>query len=196
MSSETQTVRSRRSRESSTPSQPLTAAKTPVGPGAITFVGALLALVVIMLGAAGLQAAASAIGISKSRPWLTRMIEGTDGLRPLGWMLPVGVVLVLTGLWLLFTALRPRPKTAVALTAQTGVFTRPRDLAKLAEHAADDLDGVAAVHAHATRSKVTVRVDSTGGPGVAEAVNNAVVERLSAVKKPPRVAVKIKEVTP
>lgn len=196
MSSDSQTVTSRRTRDRSTQPEPLKAAKTPVGPGAITFVGALLSLVVIMLGTAGLQTAASASGISKAQPWLTRLIGGTDGLRPLGWMLPVGILLVVAGLWLLLTAMRPRPKTAVALKARTGVFMRPRDMARLAEHAADDVDGVAAVSAHATRGKVTVRVESTGGPGVAEAVESAVVQQLATVKKTPRVAVRLKEVTP
>lgn len=174
----------------------LKAAKTPVGPGAITFVGAVLSLLVIAIGTVGLQTAASAVAITNSQPWLTRAIKGTNGLRPLWWMLILGIVLVLAGLWLLVTALRPRPKTAVALNAQTGVFLRPRDLARLAEHAADDVDGVAAIHARATRGKVTLRVESTGGPGVAEAVKAAVAERFAAVRRAPRVSVKTREVTP
>ena len=197
MSSTGQTASPRHSRDRVTDAQePLKAAKTPIEPGAITFVGAVLSLVVIALGAVGLQTAVSAVGITKSQPWLTRVIEGADGLRPLGWMPALGVVLILAGLWLFVAALRPRPKTAVALTAQTGVFLRPRDLARLAEHAADDVDGVAAVHARATRGKVTVRVQSTGDPGVVEAVGAAVAEQLEAVKKAPRVSVKTKEVTP
>lgn len=176
--------------------EPLKAAKTPVGPGAITFVGAVLSLLVITVGALGLQTAAAAAGISKAKPWLTRWLEAANGLRPLGWMVPVGVLLILAGLWLLVTALRPRPKTAVALNAGTGVFIRSRDMARLAEYAADDVDGVAAVHARSTRNKVTVQVQSTGGSGVADAVKNAVTDHLGAVKKAPRVAVKVKEVTP
>ncbi|MEP6854799.1 MAG: DUF6286 domain-containing protein [Pedococcus sp.] len=196
MSSAGENTTSRHSRERATPAQePLKAAKTPVGPGAITFVGALLSLLVIVMGAAGLQTAASAAGISTSQPWLTRLLEASDGLRPLGWMLPVGALLVLVGLWLLVAALRPRPRTAVALKAQTGVFLRPRDMARLAEHAADDLDRVAAVHARSTRNKVTVRVESTGDPGVAEGVRSAVTEQLATLKKAPRVAVQIKEVS-
>ena len=199
MSSSPQGVPSRdsHSRDAATHTpEPLKAAKTPVGPGVITFVGAVLSLLVILIGALGLQTAASAAGISKAQPWLTRWLERTDGLRPLGWMLPVGLLLILAGLWLLVTALRPRPKTAVALNAQTGVFMRPRDMARLAEHAADDVDGVAAVHVRSTRSKVILRVQSTGGPGVADAVKDAVTEQLDAVKKAPRVAVTVREITP
>lgn len=198
MSSAEPSTTARHSRDGATPptAEALKAAKTPVGPGAITFVGAVLSLLVIAVGTVGLQTAASAAGITKAQPWLTRWLEGADGLRPLGWMLPVGVLLVLAGLWLIVTALRPRPKTAVALNAQTGVFMLPRDVARLAEHAADDVDGVAAVHARSTRSKVTIRVQSTGGPGVADAVKDAVTEQLEALEKTPRVAVKVKEVSP
>lgn len=197
MSSTEKTVPPRHSRDGAAPgSESLKAAKTPVGPGAITFVGAVLSLLVIALGAVGLQTAASAAGITKSQPLLTQAIEGTDGLRPLWWMLPVGLLLILVGLWLLVAALRPRPRTAIALKAQTGVFMRPRDVARLAEHAADDVDGVAAVKARATRGKITLSIDSTGGPGVTERVKAAVNEPLEALRKTPRVSVKVKEVTP
>lgn len=173
---------------------PLKAAKTPIGPGAVTYLGALLALVVILVGTVGLQTSAAAAGVTTSRSWLSRAIESTHGLRPLGWALPVGVALVLVGLWILRIGLWPRPKTAVALNAKTGVFLRPRDLAQLAQDAADDVDGVAAVHAQATRAKVTLKVHSTGGPPVGEAVEQAVTQRLGALSKDVRVRVNTKQV--
>lgn len=173
---------------------PLRAAKEPVGPGGVTYVGMLLALIVLLVGATGLQTAAAAAGLTTSRPWWTRAVEGVQGLRPLSWAVPVAVLLVLVGLWLVVTGLRPRPKTAVALEANTGVFLRPRDLAQLAEDAADDVDGVTAVHATASRGRVSLTVHSTGGPSVAEAVQQAVSQRLSPLKNEVRVAVRTKQV--
>ncbi|MBT9273680.1 hypothetical protein KMZ32_06290 [Phycicoccus sp. MAQZ13P-2] len=192
----TDTVTTNRTVPSDKSTTPPKAAKNPVGPGAITFIGGLLAIGVIVVGALGLQVAASAVGSTTSTPWLNQLITGGDGLRPLGWMLPVGLLLVLVGLWLLLTALRPRPKTAVSLDARTGVFIRPRDVARLAEHAADDVDGVASVRARATRTKVTLSVDSTGGDEVADAVKSAVTEQLSTLKKAPRVSVRTKAIAP
>lgn len=174
--------------------QPLPAAKTPVGPGAITFVGVLLALVMVLLGAVGLQTAAAATGLTTSRPWLSRAVDGMQGLKPLGWAVPVAAVLLLVGLWMVITGLRPRPKSAVALNARTGVFLRPRDLARLAHDAADDVDGVTAVHASASRSKVSLTVQSTGGTRVAEAVEQAVTQRLAPLTKRVRVNVRTKQV--
>lgn len=173
---------------------PLKAAKTPVGPGAVTYLGAFLALVVILAGVMGLQTGAAAAGLTTSRPWLTRAIDGTNGLRPLAWAVPIGVLLVLVGLWLLAAGVWPRPKTAVAVDAQTGVFLRPRDLAQLAQDAADNVDGVAAVHAKASLRRVTLDVQSTGGDGVGEDVRRAVDQRLAPLEKTVQVNVNTKKV--
>lgn len=175
--------------------EPLPAAKTPVGPGAITYVGVLLALIVLILGAACLQTAAAATGLTTSGPWLSRAVGGVQGLRPLSWAVPVAAVLLLLGLWLVIIGLRPRPQSAVAVTARTGVFLRPRDLAQLAHEAADEIDGVTAVHATASRRKVSLTVQSTGGAPVAEAVKQAVTLRLAPLTKRVRVNVRTKQVS-
>ncbi len=174
--------------------KPMNAAKTPVGPGSISAVGLLLALLVVGIGVVGVQAALVAAGLLTGKPWLTWALERPNGLTPAGWMLAVGLVLALIGLWLLLTALRPRPRTAVALQAATGVFLRPRDLARLAVAAAQDVDGVQDAHASATRRKVTVRITSTAGETdgdpVTDAVTATLTERLSALEKPVRVIVR------
>jgi len=166
--------------------KPMNAAKTPVGPGSISAVGLLLALLIVGIGVVGVQAALVAAGLLTGKPWLTWALERPNGLTPAGWMLAVGLVLALIGLWLLLTALRPRPRTAV--------FLRPRDLARLAVAAAQDVDGVQDAHASATRRKVTVRITSTAGETdgdpVTDAVTATLTERLSALEKPVRVIVR------
>lgn len=173
---------------------PMNASKTPVGPGSISAVGLLLALLVVGIGVLGVQAALVAAGLLTGKPWLTWALQRPDGVTPAGWLLPAGVVLALIGLWLLLTALRPRPRTAVAVEAVTGVFLRPRDLSRLAVAAADNVDGVQDAHASATRRKVTVRITSTaaetGRDQVSDAVTAAVTERLSALQQPVRVIVR------
>lgn len=174
---------------------PLQPAKTPVGLGAITYVGLLLALGVILLGVVGLQAGAAAAGLMRTRPWLTRAVEGVQGLRPLGWAPLVAVVLLIVGLWLLVIALRPRPKTGVPLDARTGVFLRPKDIASLAQDAADDIDGVTSADASASRGKVRVHVKSTSGTAVADAVQQAVTQRLAPLRNQVRVVVRATQVS-
>ncbi len=170
--------------------KPLSAAKTPVGPGIISALGLLWSALLLGVGVVGVQAALVAAGVLNGTAWLTWVIQQVDGLAPAGWMLPVGVVLVLFGLWLLLTALRPRPRTAVALTAATGVFLKPRDLSRLAVAAADQVDGVQDAKATASRSKVSMQIVSTGGGNVADEVRAAVTERLEALEKPVKVTVR------
>lgn len=170
--------------------KPLSAAKTPVGPGTISALGLLWSALLLGVGVVGVQAALVAAGVLTGTAWLTWVIQQVDGLAPAGWMLPVGVVLVLLGLWLLLTALRPRPRTAVALTAATGVFLKPRDLSRLAVAAADQVDGVQDAKATASRSKVSMQIVSTGGGNVADEVRAAVTERLEALEKPVKVTVR------
>jgi len=97
--------------------------------------------------------------------------------------------------------LRPRPRTAVALTAATGVFIKPRDVARLAVAVADEVDGVRDAKASANRRTVSVRIADTVDPGdtagtgdmadtsVRDAVESAVTQRLSALDRPMRVSV-------
>jgi hypothetical protein len=153
-------------------------------------VGLLLSAVLIGLGVLGLQTTLVSAGALHGRSWLAWALEAVDGLRPEAWMLPVGIILVLIGLALLSAAVRPRPMTAVALRAETGVFLRPRDLARLAVAVADDVNGVSDAHASATRSRVMVRIATFGDDSVAEAVRAAVAQRLEPLDKNVRVSVK------
>ncbi|MEO7060746.1 MAG: DUF6286 domain-containing protein [Lapillicoccus sp.] len=178
----------------STDVSPLERAKTPVGPGTISVVGLLLAVILVGVGAVGVQAALVKAGLLTGKPWLTWALDRPNGLTPAGWMLPAGAVVALVGLWLVLTALRPRPRTAVAVRAATGVFLRPRDLSRLAVAAADEVAGVQDARASATRTKVTLRITSTAGEAdrdqVSDAVTAAVTARLSALEKPVRVTVR------
>ncbi|MDQ2826711.1 MAG: DUF6286 domain-containing protein [Actinomycetota bacterium] len=176
--------------------KPMAAAKTPVGSGVISLVGIVLALLLIALGVLGAQTALVAGGALTGSAWLTSAVTAVDGMRPALWMLPVGIVVALAGLVLMLTAVKPRSRTAVALSATTGVFLRPRDVARLAAAAGEDVDGVQDAQASASRTKVALRIMTTAEDGsaeanaVADAVTSAVDQRLSALKKPVRVTVR------
>ncbi|MGL5817903.1 MAG: DUF6286 domain-containing protein [Phycicoccus sp.] len=175
---------------------PLDAARAPVGPGAVTVVGALLAVGVTALGVVAVQTAASAAGLVSGEPWLATWLTGVDGQRPPSWTPAAAVPAALIGLWLLLVAVKPRPRTGVQVSAQTGVFLRPKDVARLARATADDVDGVVDVSAAATRRAVTLRVGTTGDDGVAARVGAAVSDRLTPLARTPRVRVSMKKVSP
>lgn len=77
-------------------------------------------------------------------------------------MVPAGAVALILGLWLVVVAVRPRRKTVVAVDAAGSVWMRPRDVARLASHAASCVPGVEVLNSAATRRKVTMYVGITG----------------------------------
>ncbi|WP_328291473.1 DUF6286 domain-containing protein [Kineococcus sp. NBC_00420] len=187
------------------PAMPATPATQPAamraatqksGSGAIGVVGPLLAILLLALGVLLLRDALVAAGIFSGKQWASSAVSGLQGFAPVWWLIPVGVVVVLIGVWLVVTALRPRSRKTLPLTSQTGVFLHTRDVARLASGAAADVDGVLGVSSTATRRKVTVSVQATGhgsgGSGLRESVEAAVTERLSALQSPPRVAVAVR----
>ncbi len=172
--------------------QPMDAAKQPIGAGPAPLGGLLVAALIVAVGVVGVQHALYAGGLVGTS-WLDETIAGVDGLRSALWVLLLGVALVIVGVWLLVTALRPRPKKALALRAETGVYLRPRDLERLASAAATDVPGVLDVSASATRRKVKITVEATGDQDVAANVTAAVRDRLSSLERPPGVSVAVSE---
>lgn len=169
--------------------EPLPPAKAPIGRGTISFLGLLWSLVLIGAGVVCVQAALVAAGLLDGTPWLVSLVQQLHGLTPSLWMVPVGVVLILLGLWLLLTGLRPRPSTSMTLAASTGVFLKPADVAKIAVAAAEQVDGVQDAKASARRGKVSLHIVGTGSSDIAEDVQRAVADHLSAFDPPVTVTV-------
>jgi len=169
---------------------PMAAAKPPVGVGPVPVVGAVLALVLVAVGVAGIRDALVAIGAVEGEPWIDSVVDTVDGWQPQFWLVPAGIALVLLGLWLLLAALRPRPRTGVAVRAETGVFLRTGDVERLAARAASDVDGVLSARSSATRRTVEVRVAVTGGANTADRVRTAVQDALQPLESIPTVQVK------
>lgn len=170
--------------------RPMTAAKTPVASGAIATLGLLLALLLTVAGVVAVRDALVYAGVVQGTPVLSHAARAVNGVTPAAWLVPVAVVLALLGLWLLVTALRPRPRKAVALSAQTGVFLRPGDVSRLAETAAEQVDGVLDVSVSAKTRTATATVRTTGDDGIVEHVREAVTQRLAPLENPPALKIR------
>lgn len=171
---------------------PMQGATQKSGSGPIGVVGPLLAVVCLALGLLLLRDALVAAGALSGTQWLPAAADGLRGFAPAAWLIPAGIVVLLIGVWLVVTALRPRSRKTVPLTARTGVFLHTRDVARLASSAAHDVDGVLDVSTTATRRKVQVTVQSTAPGGVGESVERAVAERLATLQTAPRIAVTVR----
>lgn len=170
---------------------PMAAAKAPVGHGPVPAIGIVLSLAVIGLGVVGIRDALVSAGAIEGETWISSVVELFDGWRPELWLVPVGVLLVLLGLWLLLVAVRPRPRTGIAVRAETGVYLRAADVKRIAVRAAADVDGVLTASADASRRKVDVQIATTGDSSTAERVRAAVQEVLQPLEVQPTVRVKV-----
>lgn len=167
------------------------AAPQRTGAGRIGLLGPLMALVLTGIGFVLLHDAIAEADTRPGRTWLAAMVDGLDGRTAEWWMIPAGAAVALLGVWLILTALRPRSRKTLAVTSQTGVFLRTRDVARLAAAAADDVDGVLAASSVATRRAVTVTVESDRD-GIADLVRDTVGQRLSALAVPPKINVRVR----
>ncbi|MEK8229174.1 hypothetical protein NKG05_29510 [Oerskovia sp. M15] len=74
--------------------------------------------------------------------WFASLADAMDGLQPETWVGAVGVVLALLGLWLVWQAVRPRPRTTRRISATSGIHMRSADIARWVNATARDVPGV------------------------------------------------------
>ncbi|WP_066582728.1 DUF6286 domain-containing protein [Cellulomonas timonensis] len=175
---------------------PLRPARQSTGSGAIGFVGPVLAVLTIALGVALLWDALAIAGVLPGNGWVVTVLDALDGQAKTGWALAAGIVAALVGLWLIVVSLRRRRRKALWLRRAVGVGIRPRDVARLARVAADDVDGVLEAKATGGRRNVSIDVRTTGDPHTSERVREVVMTRLAPLAKPPKVFVKAHGVPP
>jgi len=169
----------------------LASGRAPVAAPAAATVGVLLALLLLGAGVVGVRDGAVGAGWLHGAYWTRSAAQHIDGLTPQVWMIPVGVVLALVGVWWVLAALKPRRRTALALQARSAVWIRPRDLAHLLAATAERVPGVTHTSASAKRRRVSVTVDTTSTDTIAvrAEVTDAVTDRLAALASAPRVKV-------
>lgn len=169
-----------------------TAGRTPTATPAAAPWAVLLALVVLALGVVGVRDALVAAGAFGGSSWTKNTANAIDGLTAHTWMIPAGIGLAVLGLWWLLAALKPRKRTEISLTGTPGAWMRPGDLARLVQPTVENVEGVVSASTSATRRTVTVKATTTArDPAqVRTAVTEAVGDRLSALRRAPRVKVK------
>lgn len=171
------------------PHEPLRAAPPPPRAGGSTVVGVVVALALLCLGAVAVRDGLVLGGQIDGSAWTRQVVEDLDGRGSSVAVALLGGVVVLVGLWLVVTALRPHTSAAAALESSTGVVLRPLDVARVSTTAAERVDGVLSARTTVTRRKAVVRLRATSSDGVGEAVRAAVTDRLSALATPPSVQV-------
>lgn len=166
--------------------------KAPVGAPPSAVPGFLCALIVTGVGVCGIRDALVALGAIHGRAWSRQSVGYLHGLTPNGWMIPIGVVAALVGLWFLLLGLRPRRSSATPASSSNAVWIAPGDLARIGASAARQQPGVIRASASAKRSKLTVNVVGTAEQtqGLQAVVGSQVSNRLNPLPKSPTVKVR------
>ncbi len=174
----------------------MTAAKAPVGTGPAPLVALLLALGLIALGVVGIQEALVRSGATTGTSWTTWVLTRLDGVTPADWMLVVFVIAAIVGILLLLIAFRRRPRKTLAVRATTGVYLRTRDLARLADHHLDGIDGITDVNTAASGNRLRVTATTLEPKARNTALSDTLRERLApcleALEPAPKVSVSIR----
>jgi hypothetical protein len=149
---------------------------------------------IALLGVAVLAGQASLVAVrGQGTSWIAAAADAMDGLQPETWVGICGVVLALLGLWLVWQAVRPRPRTTRRILAASGIHLRSRAIARWVDATARDVPGVLDTSTTVTRRAVRVTVRSTGSPDVLTDVHAEVTRQLSALERPPRLTVRASE---
>ncbi|WP_277210042.1 DUF6286 domain-containing protein [Isoptericola croceus] len=152
----------------------------------------LAGLVVGMGVVAGQEAVAASGAVGGLVPedgWVTGAANGLEGAALGPSALLAGAVAVVLGVLLLWAAWHSGPRYT-RLQPAPAVVLRPKDVARLASAAAEDVDGVLGASSTASARRVTVRVESTGAEHVRGEVEQAVGRRLQLLASPPSVRVR------
>ncbi|GAA4843424.1 hypothetical protein GCM10023221_21980 [Luteimicrobium xylanilyticum] len=158
--------------------------------GAVRWVGAVLALVVLGAAVVAVQSALASWGVLAGDGWVVEAARWADGRDGRGHVPTIaGVVALIVGVVVLVVALRRRrPETA--LRRAPGLYVEPRDVARLASAAASPVGEVLDVSSVASPRRVVVHVVTLDPSGAHAEVRGAVAERLATLEVPPRIEVR------
>lgn len=123
----------------------LKAKNPPRATPAAAVTGTIVAILLVALAVVGLHDLFVTQGWTEGDPWARAAIDSVDGAKRADWVMPLAVVALLIGLFLLVVSIRPRRSThrAVPDREEAGdVWVAPGVLARLAKSAAEDAPGV------------------------------------------------------
>ncbi|GAA2058942.1 DUF6286 domain-containing protein [Williamsia deligens] len=166
-------------------------------PGAV-WTTSLFAIALIALGGIAIRDICVDQKWISGSEWIAAASRWIGRLSWQGWFWAVAIALIVVGLLLLWTAIRPRTKTHIALDGAGTVdgyapstWTRKVDVARRASAVARGVAGVTAANTNVKRRKVVTRITTNDeAPADADAVRTAVTAAVTPVL--PKHSVKVK----
>jgi len=171
------------------------AGRPPTAAPAAAPAGVLLALALLGVGVIALRDTAVALQWLRGTPWIDTLLLRIDGMGFASWMIPAGIAAVAVGIALVVSALRPRRRSALAVSARSSVWISPWELAGITTHAANSVPGVFDARSAATLRALTVSArvaDAKTAETTSHEIDAAVRAATQTLRKPPTVTVRIK----
>lgn len=160
---------------------------TPVA----AFTAVVIAVALIAVAVVGVHDLAVTQKWAAGTSWSRTIIEGTNGATRADWVVPLAVIALLIGLFLLFVSFRPRRSTHQHVPHDddvVDVWIAPAALANMAKNAAEDAPGVLNAHPKTSARRVRVSVGTTPGADqdqVVDTVQQLVGERIGSLSDRP-----------
>lgn len=169
----------------------------PRGNPAVRWLTVLLGL--LLLGLAGVIGRDLWYRYRENDPqnsWIRPVFEWLGGaaVNPVG--TTVGIIVALVGLWLLITALMPRPRTHMQVASPSSIWVRPVDVARKATASARSELGRSSISSKATRKKLVVDVEDDGTGHLDQRLAATLTEQVQRLNPPPHVKVNIHQPEP
>lgn len=152
-------------------------------PGALA-VGPIIAVAFIAIAVVAVQNLAVVQGWTSGTSWTTATADAVDGLTATWWVVAIGVVLALIGLWLVIVALKPRGRSHLETALDGDIWLTESAVSALAVSAAEDVASVASATAKVSRRKVSVTAQSND-PESRSTVEQQVRQRLEGFSDRP-----------
>ncbi len=156
---------------------------------AAILLAALLVGLGVVAGQEAVAASGAVRGLAPEDGWMTGAATGLEGAALGPSALLAGAIVLVLGIVLLWAAWHSGPRYA-PLESAPAVVLRPKDVARLAAAAAEDVDGVLGASSTASARRVTVRLESTGGEDVLGEAEQVVGRRLQLLASPPALRVR------
>ena len=153
---------------------------TPVA--AVT--GSLVAIALIALAVVGIHDLTVTQGWASGHAWARGALDGVNHSTRADWVIPLAVVVLLIGLFLLFVSVKPRRTTHQPVADQdqaAQVWVTPAALTRLAQSAGEDVPGVLDAHSKVSRRRIRVSVHTTPGADrdqISQTATDLVQERI------------------
>ncbi|MDS1115636.1 DUF6286 domain-containing protein [Gordonia westfalica] len=172
-------------------SEPAERVFTPARHPGAAIAGAVLGLALIGLGVTAIRDIAVRAEWLDGQQWSLTAAEWIAELSWQDWMWPTAVGLVIVGLALAWTAVKPRRRSHLRLAAPD-MWTRPGDLARRCSAAVTELPGVYDADTIVTRRKVKSTVQGRAALADRDLIASTLADVVSVLESPPRVVVRLR----